>query len=67
MPQQEKWLEQERELLENILADYESGRVAHFDEDQTGKPDRNVTGERIASIRERLAHVCRKIGELGQK
>ena len=53
MSRKSEWLEQERELLEAILADYESGSVT---------PD--VAAKRIASIREHLAHVCRKLSEL---
>ena len=65
MPEQKQWLEQERAPLEDILSDYESGKVTHYAEDDAGKSD--VTAQRIESIRERLAHVCRKISEFGRR
>lgn len=56
MPRQSEWLQEERELLEAILADYESGSVA---------PD--LAAKRTPRIREHLAHICRKMSELERR
>lgn len=56
-------LEQERDRLRLILTAYESGGVTHYDENERGELARDVTPERIESVRERLAQIDRKLSE----
>ena len=57
----ENWAE-ERDRLRQLLSDYESGKITHFDEVDDGAVKPATTDERIASIRERLAALEDRLG-----
>jgi hypothetical protein len=52
----------ERERLVKLLRDYESGKITHLDEDETGQLRRETTAERIAAVKHRLAELDAKLG-----
>jgi hypothetical protein len=57
----ENWA-QERERLLGLLGSLESGRLTHFDEDETGQLRRHTTVDSIASIKQRLADLEARLG-----
>ncbi len=57
----ENWAE-ERDRLRQLLSDYESGKITHFDEVDDGAVKPATTDEHIASIRERLAALEDRLG-----
>jgi hypothetical protein len=52
----------ERERLVKLLRDYESGKITHLDEDETGQLRGETTAERIAAVKHRLAELDAKLG-----
>ncbi|MEO6361546.1 MAG: hypothetical protein ABIO43_13400 [Sphingomicrobium sp.] len=61
MTREEMLADQKR--LQELLHSYESGGLTHFDEDEKGELTRDVTEERIASVRERLAWLDKRLAE----
>jgi hypothetical protein len=57
----ENWAE-ERDRLRQLLSDFESGKITHFDEGDDGAVKPATTDERIASLRQRLAALEDRLG-----
>lgn len=57
----ENWTE-ERERLLGLLQDYESGKVTHFEGDDSGQLRRETTAERIVSLKHRIADLDARLG-----
>lgn len=53
----------ERAKLQTLLESYESGKVTHLDEDETGQLRRDTTAERIDSLKGRIADFDRMLAE----
>ena len=57
----ENWTEERDRLLE-LLRDYESGKITHFDEVDDGAVKPATTDDHIAGIRQRLAALEERLG-----
>jgi len=53
----------ERERLQGLLDQYESGKVTHYDEDHKGELNRDTTAEQCDNLKRRIGELDRKIGE----
>ena len=54
-------LRAQRKTLAAALANYEAGKVTHYDEDERGELSRETTGEHVESLRQRIAEIDRKL------
>lgn len=53
----------ERDRLQKLLDAYESGRLAHQDEDARGELKRDVTPDRADNVRARIARLDQILAE----
>jgi hypothetical protein len=53
----------ERDRLQKLLDAYESGRLAHQDEDERGELKRDVTPDRADNVRARIARLDQILAE----
>lgn len=56
-------LRADRDRLQTILDRFESGHASAFEEDERGYLERDVTPERIDSIRARIADIDRMLAD----
>ena len=54
---------QERVRLQGLLANCESGKVTHYEEDESGELKRDTTAEQCASLKGKIAELDRKLSE----
>jgi hypothetical protein len=53
----------ERARLQKLLDEYESGRITHQDKDERGELKRDVTPDRAANVRARIARLDEILSE----